>query len=99
MKQLSTTDNVALQQRKTLYRSSKWRRFRLSFLKREPYCVMCKRDDRLTLATVLDHVNGHGLDWEAHFWDESGLQPLCPHHHATKTAQEIRPDIKRPWRA
>ncbi len=91
-------DSPEVQARKILYRSSRWRRFRLDYLKRKPWCVMCRADGRLLHASILDHKHGHGSDWRAHFWDESGLQGLCPHHHATKTAKELRPDIKRPWR-
>lgn len=41
---------------KQFYDSSAWRKFRLSVLKAEPWCRECRRDNRMKLADVVDHV-------------------------------------------
>lgn len=34
----------------------RWRKARLEFLKQNPLCVWCLKENRVTLATVVDHV-------------------------------------------
>lgn len=58
----------------------RWQRERLLFLQRNPLCVMCKREDRITAATVVDHITPHKGN-HALLWDWSNWQPLCKQHH------------------
>lgn len=63
---------------------SRWRKARALFLRRHPLCAECKRQGKLTPATVVDHIIPHRGDVTL-FWDESNWQPLCAHHHNEKT--------------
>lgn len=59
---------------------SRWRRARLEFLAENPTCAMCAAEDRLSVATVVDHIRPHRGD-QALFWSRSNWQPLCRDHH------------------
>lgn len=63
---------------------SRWRKARKLFLERNPLCVECRKEGRLTPATVVDHVIPHRGDQKL-FWDEGNWQPLCKEHHDRKT--------------
>lgn len=66
----------------------RWQREREAFLRQNPLCVMCKGEDMVTLATVVDHVIPHQGD-QALFWRQSNWQSLCAAHHSGhKQAQE-----------
>ena len=64
-----------------------WRKASKAFLKKNPLCVYCHRDDRVTAAAEVDHVIPHGGDRNL-FWDQSNWQPLCKKCHSKKTARE-----------
>ena len=68
----------------------KWQKARAAFLD-EPdntLCVMCSADNRVTIATVVDHRLPHRGDMTL-FWDRSNWQPLCKFHHDShKQAEE-----------
>ncbi len=68
---------------------SKWRTARNRFLKANPLCGKCKEQDKLTKATVVDHIKPHRGD-KVLFWDESNWQALCKSCHDTKTMTEDR---------
>jgi 5-methylcytosine-specific restriction enzyme A len=61
-----------------------WELARERYLADHPLCVECFRDDRLTPATVVDHVIPHRGD-AVLFWDESNWQSLCTTCHNRKT--------------
>jgi 5-methylcytosine-specific restriction protein A len=63
--------------------NGRWQKARMSFLKRNPLCVHCRRT---TPATVVDHIRPHRGD-KSLFWDVDNWQPLCEHHHNIKTGQ------------
>lgn len=63
---------------------SRWRIARARYLKRHPLCVICKREGRLTPATVVDHIIPHRGDRQL-FWDITNWQPLCKGCHDEKT--------------
>ena len=74
----------------------RWQRLRLQFLQRHPLCEACKAEDRLTAATVVDHIEPHRGDQRL-FWDQNNWQALCKPCHDAKTAREdgrwgARPD-------
>lgn len=66
---------------------ARWRKVRLSWLKREPLCCLCKAKGVIILATVVDHVQPHRGDYQL-MWDEGNYQSLCKRCHDTKTANE-----------
>ncbi len=65
----------------------RWVKYRAVFLKRYPLCVRCEADDRVTAATVVDHIIPHKGD-QARFWDPDNHQALCKLCHDRKTARE-----------
>jgi len=63
---------------------ARWRRARALFLKQNPLCAECLRENRLTPATVVDHIVPHRGD-EKLFWDQGNWQSLCKSCHDKKT--------------
>ncbi|MGC7561347.1 HNH endonuclease [Pasteurella sp. PK-2025] len=72
-----------------LYSRKAWKQLRLDHLAKEPLCVFCMRDGKLTPATVVDHIKAHKGDLNL-FFDENNLQSLCKlHHDSSKQKAEI----------
>lgn len=71
-----------------LYQNHRWRKLRAAQLEREPLCRYCKRQGKVTVATVCDHVTPHRGDL-AIFWQPGNYQSLCAlHHNAAKQREE-----------
>ncbi len=69
------------------YKTARWQRLRAQQLRTEPLCRMCKAQDRVTIATVCDHIDQHKGD-RIKFWS-GPFQSLCaPHHNSTKQSEE-----------
>lgn len=66
---------------------ARWRKSRITFLRRHPLCVECQKEGHITPAVVVDHIKPHKGDMNL-FWDETNWQPLCKPHHDIKTARE-----------
>ena len=64
--------------------TSKWRRLSKLYLKAHPLCEECKRQGKLTPATVVDHIVPHRGN-EHLRWSESNWQSLCKPCHDKKT--------------
>lgn len=74
--------------RHRLYNTAAWRRKREAQLRDEPLCRFCAAQDKVTAATIADHVEPHRGDEDA-FWNNE-LQSLCHYHHNTaKQRQEV----------
>lgn len=73
----------------SFYKTSRWQQLRLLVLKREPLCRMCKANDMLTAAEMIDHIVPIKLDWSMRL-REDNLQPLCHACHRVKTAEDVR---------
>lgn len=71
---------------KRWYNSARWKRLRLAQLKSKPLCTECEGGDRVTQASVVDHIIPHKGD-EQVFFDASNLQSMCKPHHDSKTAR------------
>lgn len=67
--------------------SGAWERARAEFLRANPLCAECARNDQIVAATVVDHVVPHKGD-KQRFWDRANWQPLCKRCHDRKTARE-----------
>jgi 5-methylcytosine-specific restriction protein A len=67
--------------------NNQWRKASKTYLKENPLCVHCEKEDRLTPATEVDHIIPHGGDMKL-FWDKSNWQTLCKKCHSIKTAKE-----------
>lgn len=69
------------------YTHSRWRTLRKSVLARNPCCVFCAKQGKITLATICDHVIPHKGD-RVLFW-RGPFQSLCETcHNSTKRIQE-----------
>lgn len=66
----------------SLYHSATWRRIRLEFLFKNPFCVKCGDP-----AKIVDHIIPH-RGQESLFYDETNLQSLCWKCHSAKTLAE-----------
>ena len=65
-----------------------WQQARLVHLSAHPLCAYCERDDRVTAASVVDHIIPHRGDMKL-FWDRSNWQSLCrPCHDIVKKREE-----------
>lgn len=62
---------------------------RLAHLRYEPLCRRCASYNRVVAATIVDHVERHGLDLNL-FYDATNLQSLCKPCHDRKTMTEDR---------
>lgn len=79
-----------------------WQKARAVFLKQNPLCAICAKQNRVTAASVVDHVIPHRLkeardsgnelrikQAQSLFWSRSNWQPLCKHcHDSVKQAEE-----------
>ena len=67
---------------------AKWREARALFLRQHPLCVECLKENKITPATVVDHIVPHRGDQKL-FWDQDNWQPLCKDHHDIKTGHGL----------
>ena len=67
--------------------NSRWQKARVRYLHSHPLCVECRKQGRLTEATVVDHIVPHRGNQKL-FWDVSNWQPLCKPCHDKKTWNE-----------
>ena len=65
----------------------KWQQARKRFLNAHPLCVYCKRDDRITVANVVDHIVPHRGD-QGLFWNVNNWQSLCESCHSSVKQRE-----------
>lgn len=68
------------------YNSWPWRKLRKRFLIANPLCVVCDSIGIVTSATVVDHIRPINQGGEP--LDEANLQPMCEHHHNSKSGKE-----------
>jgi 5-methylcytosine-specific restriction protein A len=73
---------------KRFYDSAVWKKVREYVLRTEPWCRECRREGKMGLADMVDHIRRIS-DGGART-NLSNLQPLCGHHHAIKRAEESR---------
>jgi 5-methylcytosine-specific restriction protein A len=64
------------------YSTAGWLKRRNHQLRTSPWCIMCKTEGRNTLATVADHVEAHGGDYNKFVLGK--LQSLCVNCHNRK---------------
>ena len=71
---------------KKFYGSSIWRNLRSRWLRDHPFCYLCEKEGRTTLATDIHHIQPFTRgateyeQWQL-FTDEDNLVSLCDHHH------------------
>jgi len=65
---------------------SKRRRFRLDYLRRNPLCLDCLDQDRVTAATEPHHLIKLKIEPDRKY-NETNLRPLCHECHSIRTAR------------
>jgi 5-methylcytosine-specific restriction endonuclease McrA len=68
------------------YHTNRWRKLRIEHFKINPLCVICNKQNRTTLAKVLDHITPVRLGGS--IWDSNNHQGLCESCHNSKSALE-----------
>jgi 5-methylcytosine-specific restriction protein A len=70
-----------------MYQNARWRKFRASHLQANPFCAACRRQGRVKVARIVDHVEPHRGD-PIKFW-AGPFQSLCkPCHDGAKQSEE-----------
>ncbi|KKK69090.1 hypothetical protein LCGC14_2937510 [marine sediment metagenome] len=64
-----------------------WQVYRAWYLKRHRLCVVCSKEGKTVIATIVDHIIPVSKGGD--FWDESNHQSMCLSHHNAKTAREV----------
>ena len=67
--------------------TARWEKARKMYLRANPLCMECAKENRIEPATVVDHIIPHKGDMRL-FWDRCNWQSLCERHHNEKTARE-----------
>lgn len=66
----------------------KWQKARERFLSLNPLCAYCEKNNRVAVATVVDHIIPHKGNQDI-FWDKNQWQSLCaPCHSSIKQIEE-----------
>lgn len=86
-KEINREYNCSNRPYKKLYNSSRWQDLRRYVLNKQSLCVECLKNNRITPATVVDHIKPHKGN-EDLFYDINNLQSLCKSCHDRKTAKE-----------
>ena len=83
---LSKSYDVVRPERHKFYHTARWRRVREAHIKKNPLCVMCLAEGKVTQGVIVDHIveiqDGGDLT------SPDNLQTLCRYHHNFKTSQE-----------
>lgn len=70
-----------------LYNTKQWANYRKLYIKENPLCVECLKNDRYNPSAVVDHIRPHKGNVNM-FWDRNNHQALCKKCHDKKTARE-----------
>lgn len=84
---VQSVSQVERAQRQAMYNNERWRKARKRFLRDNPLCVECRKQNLIVAATVVDHIVPHKGD-ERLFWDESNWGAKCAQCHNAKSARE-----------
>lgn len=70
--------------RNPFYVSRAWIKIRTAYINEYPLCEVCKKKDKIVLATEIDHKIAIRIDYDLRMeWDN--LQALCHRCHSKKT--------------
>ena len=78
--------------------TSRYKKARRTFMRRNPLCAECKRQGITVAANELDHIKPVHVHPEL-FWDRTNWQPLCRPCHEAKTLSENRKHHDKDWLA
>lgn len=66
--------------------TSRWQRFRLTYLAENPLCLLCRDAGKVTAATCIDHKDGEGPNGKRGY-DPKNLVSMCDSCHSRKTVE------------
>ncbi|UFH52577.1 HNH endonuclease signature motif containing protein [Spirosoma sp. KNUC1025] len=69
-----------------IYRRKRWRDFRISVLRDEPFCRECAKIGKQIIAKELDHIIP--VKKEGEMYDRDNVQPLCSSCHSRKSRSD-----------
>lgn len=69
------------------YNTKEWKELRKIALARNPICMLCEQEGKLTPAKEVNHIIPATKD-KTKFFDLNNLQPLCTYHHRVITRRE-----------
>jgi 5-methylcytosine-specific restriction endonuclease McrA len=72
----------------------KWQKARAAWIEAHPLCEYCKREGRVTAATVVDHSTPHRGDMTI-FWERTKWVSLCTNCHSSVKQLEENADRSR----
>lgn len=75
------------------YNSTRWINDRKAHLRANPLCIECKKQSRVTPATVSDHIIP--ISKGGNEWDWGNRQALCESCHNKKNARERNSKYKK----
>lgn len=81
--------NEAERERYLFYNGKLWRKLRNTFIKQNPWCAICDKNGKVTLATVVDHIKPRVYFPELSYI-KSNMQSLCAECHGRKTVEEMK---------
>lgn len=73
---------------KRIYNTKQWRQLRKLYLSLHPICEVCRKMERVTAASQVDHVQA--IEEGGAAFDMSNLMALCQRHHSRKTVLRDR---------
>ena len=82
------------EERQAFYNSKEWKSTREIVLRNEPFCVICKKEDKLTPAVDVDHIIDIKDEPEKRLL-LTNLQPLCKKCHSFKTYSKVKEKWKK----
>lgn len=79
------------------YATKAWQAIRSRQLREHPLCERCWQEGQTTEATIVNHIGGHGGDYERFF--NGSVESLCkPHHDIDVQREEAEARrLRAPW--
>ena len=69
------------------YSSARWQKVRNIYIRNNPLCESCRKQERITAATLVDHIIPVQADYSQRLAMDN-LQSLCRSCHAKKTNRD-----------
>jgi len=88
-KKINYPKNERNSETQKIYNSRLWKHLRLWYIKNNPLCVECLKENKIVLAEEIDHIKeiSSGRDYQEKLsltLDINNLQSLCRMHHHKK---------------
>lgn len=69
-----------------IYNSWKWRKFAKRYKEKNPLCIECQKENKVSGAYVADHIKR--IEDGGEIYNEDNIQGLCEFHHNSKSGKE-----------